>query len=84
NTAEISCGREWSAEQQCLLMANHYSVLAKRFGIDVPLFYKLGYGEEKNVTIKVMLADLMRSLPAILPRVTVDDLLSVARDRPGA
>lgn len=84
NTAEIACGREWSAEQQCLLIANHYSVLAKRFGIDdLPLFYRLGYGEETRVTMKAMLADLMRSLPIILPRVTLGDLLSIARDPPG-
>ena len=59
------------------------SVLARRFGIDVPMVYKLGYGEEEAVTMQAMLADLKRTLPVVVPRVTLDDLLRIERDEHG-
>ena len=48
------------------------------------MIYKLGYGEEEHVTMQTMLADLKRTLPVIVPRVTLDDLLCIERDQTGA
>jgi hypothetical protein len=84
NTAGFSCGRRWSAEQQLLFLSNQYSALAKRFGLETPLFYTLGYGEQIELTMKTMLADLRRTLPTVLQRVSMEDLLAVERDEFGA
>ncbi|HKR38032.1 MAG TPA: hypothetical protein VJT10_24545 [Steroidobacteraceae bacterium] len=84
DAARVTCGREWSVQQQLQYLSNLYSVLAKRFGVDTPLFYPLGSGDQTNVTLKAILADLTRTLPLVVPRVTLDDLLHIEREQYGA
>ena len=84
NTGQLHCGRQWCVQGRPEFISNYYSELAKRFALDVPMDYKLGYGEEKQATMQTMLADLKRTLPIIVPRVTLDDLLHIERDQKGA
>ena len=84
SSAEIYCGREWSARQEHLFLSNYYAVPAKRLGVDTPMFYELGDGEQVNIAMNMMLADLRRTLPLIVARVTLEDLLCIEREEFGA
>ena len=84
NSAGFFCGRQWCHQGLSLCMSHRFDVLAKRFDIDLPLDYKLGYVEEQKVTMQTMLADLKRGLPMIVKRVTLDDLLAIEREQYGA
>jgi hypothetical protein len=84
NTAVVFFGREWSVQQEILFLSNYYPVLARRLGLDAPMFYKLGYGEQMNLPMKEMLADLRRTLPVVMSKVTLEDLLCIEREEFGA
>lgn len=84
NSAAIYCGREWSAQQELQFLSNYYAVLARRLGLHAPMFYKLGEQYQDAITMKSMLTDLQRTLPDIVARVTLQDLLCIEREEFGA
>lgn len=84
NTATIYCGREWSAQQELQFLSNCYAVLARRLSLHTPMFYKLGEPRQYAITMRSMLTDLQRTLPDIVARVTLEDLLCIEREEFGA
>ncbi|WP_157954174.1 hypothetical protein [Microbulbifer sp. A4B17] len=84
NSAMIFCGRKWSGQRGTLCFSNNYSVLAKRFEMDVPATYKLGYGDEPPKTMEKMFDDLKKTLPKIQDRVTLTDIMSIEEGTNGA
>lgn len=82
--ALVFFGRRWSLDQGPAHLSNYYAKLAKRFGIDIPLFYPLTRGERRAKELATILADLKRTLPEVTKRVTLDDLIYVERERFGA
>lgn len=84
NSAMIFCGRKWSGQRGTLCLSNYYSVLAKRFGMDVPVTYKLGYGDEPHKTIEKIFDNLKKTLPKIQDKVTLSDIISIEEGATGA
>jgi hypothetical protein len=84
NFALISFGRYWRSENGWFRLSNSYAVFAKRLGLEVPKFYKLGYGAEVAVTIKKIWGDLQDTLEVITSNTTADVLASVEEDQYGA
>jgi len=86
NTASISCGRpwRWRKEGGRFLLSNGYSALARRFGIELPPYYTLGYDDAIAKTIERMLSDLQRTLPTVIERTTLEDLIAVEHEQFGA
>ena len=84
STAQMFCGRQWLVPQQFSPLSNCYSNLAKRLGIDIPLYYELPYGEQMHAAIEMLLTDMRRTLPVVVARVTLADLLYIEREPSGA
>lgn len=84
NSAIISCGRKWLESRGGFLLSNRYSALARRMGIEVPEHYMLGYGDEIDRTMERILGDLKKTLPIVLQRVTLEDLISIEHEDDGA
>ena len=59
------------------MLSNHYFVFAKKFGMETPKHYKLGYHYDVPKTIGRNVADLRRTLPEIVDRVTPEILLEL-------
>jgi len=59
-------------------------VVAKRLGIDVPIHYSLGYGDEIPRTMERILDDLRSTLPVVMQRITLEDLIAVESEAFGA
>jgi len=84
NYVEVSFGREWRQSGQRLFLSSRYSALALHFGFHVPEYYSLGHGTQHQVVVEQVASDLRRSLPLVLARVTLSDLLTVESDSRGA
>lgn len=88
--AGVMCGRSWNYTsdiprlQQFEHLSNDYSVLANRFGFEVPKSYELRVEDESNTDIQAILNDLKATLPTVLRRVTLDDLIAVEREKNGS
>lgn len=82
NFAEVSFGREWYWNERRLFLSNSYSSMARRFGLDVPVSYPMGRGAQQRSVVVQIVADLERTLPIILPRVSLEDLLAVENEEP--
>jgi len=68
--AWMTCGREWTPKRGTPFLSNAYSRLAGRFGLDVPLGYPIRGGEQPIVVVEKILADLQRSLPIVVAKVS--------------
>ena len=84
NAAIIYCGRKWSGQRGTLCFSNYYSVLAKLFGMDIPVTYRLGYGDESYTTIEKVFDDLKKTLPKIRDKLTLNDVISIEEGTTGA
>lgn len=85
SSALVFFGRLWSlSEGRGAYFSNYYAILARRFGIDTPDYYPLSWGEQRAREIATILTDLKRTLPKVLKRVTLDDLVRVEREAFGA
>lgn len=84
NSASVTCGRQWRASTGWSALSNNYAAVAKRFGIDVPTYYRLGYGDEIPKTMENILGDLRATLPLILRRTSLEDLIAVENEEFGA
>jgi hypothetical protein len=80
--AGMSCGREWTPHGQATFLSNDYSTLAQRFGLDLPLSYPIASGEQPIIVVEKIVADLKRSLPIVVARVSMNDLLAVENEEP--
>jgi hypothetical protein len=79
DTADVICMRECSVDAESEPVFCSYSLLAARFGVEVPNFYKLEYGDQQKHTMNAILADLKRTLPHIASRATPEDFLALER-----
>lgn len=80
--AWIYCGREWTPKGWAMFLSNNYSMLAQRFGLDVPLSYLMDRGEPLDVFAERLLTDLQRSLPIVVSKVSIDDLVAIENEEP--
>jgi hypothetical protein len=80
--AWINCGREWTPKGWAMLLSNNYSILAQRFGLDVPLSYLMDRGEPLDILAERILSDLKRSLPIVVSKVSMDDLVAIENEEP--
>jgi hypothetical protein len=77
-------GRFWSLGEAGGYFSNYFAILARRYGIDTPLSYPLSWGERRASEIAAILTDLKRTLPEVMKRVTLDDLIQLERETFGA
>jgi hypothetical protein len=88
-SARMMCGRRWNYTsdipglEQFERWSNDYFVLARRFGFDLPNGYQLDVDDVANTDLRKILDDLEQTLPTILERVTVDDLIAIEREKFG-
>lgn len=80
--AWLTCGREWAPKEWAPFLSNAYSKLAQRFGLDVPLDYPIGNGEQPIIVVEKIVADLERSLPIVVSKVSMNDLLAIENEEP--
>ena len=88
--AGLMCGRSWNYTsdipelRRFERLSNKYHVLAKRFGFDLPERYKLDVDDAANSDIQAILDDLKATLPDILSRVTLEDLVAIEQEKDGS
>lgn len=80
--AWMSCGREWSLKGQFLCLSSSYWRLAQRSGFELPREYPIGAEESQDAVAERIVADLKRSLPVIVSRVSLSDLVAVESEEP--
>lgn len=80
--AGISCGREWTPKGWATFLSNSYSTLARRCGLDVPLSYPIENDEQPTIVVEKIVADLKRSLPIVISKVSLNDLIAVENEEP--
>lgn len=80
--AGLTCGREWTPQQGAPFLSNVYAKLAQRFGLDVPVNYPIAEGEQPMVVVKKIVADLERSLPTVVSKISLHDLIVVENEGP--
>jgi hypothetical protein len=80
--AAMSCGREWTPKGAASFLSNHYAKLAARFGLDLPLIYPIASGEQPAIVAEKILADLKRSLPIVVAKVSMEDLVAIENEEP--
>jgi hypothetical protein len=84
NSGGLWCGRQWKGPLGRYCLSNSYSILARRFGFDLPRSYTLGYGDDVKKAMERIVAELVRTLPTILEKVTLDDLEEIEGEEGGA
>ncbi len=82
NAAWMSYGREWTSNGRLLSLSNNYSNLARRFGLDIPPYYAMGDREPQDVVVRKIVTDLKHSLPIVVSRLSLNDLLAVENEEP--
>jgi hypothetical protein len=80
--AWMTCGREWTPKEGAPFLSNAYSKLAQRFGVDLPLDYPIANGEQPSIVAERIVADLKRSLPIVVSKVSMTDLLAIENEEP--
>ena len=80
--AAMTCGREWTPKGAASFLSNYYSKLAARFGLDLPLIYPIANGEQPTIVAEKILADLKRSLPIVVAKVSLNDLVAIENEEP--
>ena len=88
--AGLMCGRSWNYTsdipelRRFERLSNKYHVLAKQFGFEMPERYELDVDDVDNIDMQAMLNDLKATLPTILERVTLEDLIAVEQEECGS
>lgn len=80
--AWMSCGREWTPKGWAMFLSNGYSKLAQHFGLDLPAEYPIASGEQPIIVVEKIVADLERSLPIVVSKVSLNDLIAVENEEP--
>jgi hypothetical protein len=83
-SAVVYIGRLWLLGNAGGYFSNYYAILARGYGIDTPLCYSLSWGEQRASQIAAILTDLKGTLPQVMKRVTLEDLMRVERETFGA
>lgn len=83
-SAWMSAGRQWIVRGRWFGLSSSYHSLAEQLGLTVPEYYALERGEKFRHTLSAMLDDLKATLPIVLARVTLEDLLAVEAAESGA
>lgn len=83
-SAVVFFGRRWSLAGGYAYWSNYYATVAQIFGIDTPIVYPLSWGDKRADEIAAILTDLKRTLPEVIKRVTLEDLIHVERETFGA
>jgi len=84
NYADVFFGREWQADGRFLFLSSTYASIANRFGYALPSVYQLGFEPDVKLACNSILSDLKLTLPVILSRVNLEDLIAVENDQHGA
>jgi hypothetical protein len=82
SAAWISCGREWYTQGRFMCFSGEYPKLAQRFGVGLPAYYELPGGEPLEPVAEKIIADLRRSLPLILSKLSLSDLQAIENAEP--
>lgn len=80
--AGMTCGREWRPKGAASFLSNHYAKLAAHFGFELPLIYPMTSSEQPTNVAEKILADLKRSLPVVVAKVSLDDLVAIENEEP--
>ena len=70
------------AEEGASFLSNAYSKLAQRFGLEVPLDYPIANGEQPIIVVEKIVVALKRSLPIVVSKVSLNDLVAVENEEP--
>lgn len=73
--AYVTCGRRWTANGRDFGLSCKYSSLANRFGFDVPERYPIRSDDGLRSVSTEILTVLQQTLPVILAKVTLDDVI---------
>ena len=90
SSAGIMCGRAWNYTsnnprlREFRRLSHEYAVLAARFGFELPRFYPLDVSDEDNADLLRILDDLKASLPVVLERLTLRDLIAIEEEEYGS
>ncbi len=82
--AWMTCGRKWTPKKGAPFLSNAYSMLAQRFGLNLPLDYPMSSSEQPIIVVQKIVADLERSLPIVVAKVSMNDLLAIENEHHGA
>ena len=81
--AWMSCGREWTPKGKATFLSNGYPTLAQRFGLELPVDYPIANGEQQPIiVVEKVVADLTRSLPIVVAKVSMNDLIAIENEEP--
>jgi hypothetical protein len=80
--AWMTCGREWTPREGASFLSNAYSRLAQRFGLELPVDYPIANGEQPIIVVEKIVADLKRSLPIVVAKVSMNDLIAIENEEP--
>lgn len=80
--AWMACGREWTPKHGASYLSNKYAALARRFGFSVPRSYSTERREPPAVFVRQLVADLERTLPTIVARMSIEDLYAIEQEEP--
>lgn len=80
--AWMTCGREWTPKEGAPFLSNAYSKLAQRYGLYLPLAYPIANGEQPIIVVEKIVTDLRRSLPIVISKVSLNDLITVENEEP--
>ena len=80
--AGMTCGRKWTPKGAASFLSNHYSKLAARFGLELPCIYPIASGEQPMIVAEKILSDLKRSLPIVVAKVSMEDLVAIENEEP--
>ena len=80
--AWMTCGREWTPKEGAPFLSNAYSRLAQRFELDLPVDYPIASGEQPIIVVEKIVADLERSLPIVVSKVSLNDLVAIENEEP--
>jgi hypothetical protein len=83
NTIQLSLGRGWFVGPELYGISNNCSILAERLGVQMPLAYPLGYGEDQRRGMDMVVKELDKKLPVLIEKVTLEDLDAVERHQFG-
>ena len=83
NSAAFYCGRLWTTGSKSIGLSGSYSELARNYGVDLPPWYQLGFGDRVAVTLTAMLQDLKDSLPIVMSKLCLIDLKRLERGDKG-
>lgn len=80
--AWMTCGRQWTPKEGAPFLSNAYSKLAERFGLDLPLGYPIANDEQPVIVVEKIVADLHCSLPIVVSKASLNDLIAVENEEP--